>query len=825
MKTNFLSLKNIFLVKHWWLVLLTLNFNIFSQTSPPESISYQGVARDAAGNILSNQPIGIQFLIHQGSPSGTVVFYETHSTSTNAVGIFTLAIGSVNTSTFQSIPWNNGPYYLEVQMDPTGGSSFTPIGTQQLLSVPYALYAKSSYTAAGSFSSAISYSTNNAPPISINSNTSASSTTLTFSQGSNSSSVAINFPPPPPANITMSSSGIVSVSPTSGNAFTLDVPPPTLNVTSGTSDATISITQGSITTTQTLSFPPTSINGIGTGIASTTISGNSFTVDVPSPSLSVASGASDATITITQGTATTTQTLSFPPASVPNVSINATGIVTVAPNSGTAFTIGAPTPTITSGTGINVSGTYPNINITNTAPDQTVNLNAGTNVTVNGSYPNFTVNSAPTLSISGNTLSISGGNNVTLPSSPTPTITGTGIAAVTPTTGNNFTVNVPTQTLSITGSPTSYTLSSNLGGSVPLPSPTLSINSPHTVAPLSGYAHTINIKPPDLITPSPNNIASVTSNTSTLQYSITVPSPTLSISTATTGVSTLTLTQGPATSTVSIPSPTNYAWGLKGNTASAADFLGTTNNADLIFKTNNTENMRITSGGNVGIGTTTPSAKLHINSSLTTPALQIDNNNGHSIYIQNNGTSGSAVYAWLSNPSNNDPAIYSYVAGGGGSAVYAKTDGTGAAVRAVAGTASNLALHIDNGHIKSTMSATPTIAIGMVGGGFYSTTVSLETGSNDVRGTVSMTTSVSPPFASGNMCEVQVNFAKPYNSVPYVVVCPAGSLGTDMQGLSFTVRAVTSSFFRIAIYKSDNMTSPTSIPPNSTFSFNYFVIE
>ncbi|MEW6774580.1 MAG: hypothetical protein AB1304_11380, partial [Bacteroidota bacterium] len=74
MKTNFLSLKNLCLVKHWCLVFLALSFNIFSQTSPPESISYQGVARDASGNILSNQPIGIQFLIHQGSPSGTVVF-------------------------------------------------------------------------------------------------------------------------------------------------------------------------------------------------------------------------------------------------------------------------------------------------------------------------------------------------------------------------------------------------------------------------------------------------------------------------------------------------------------------------------------------------------------------------------------------------------------------------------------------------------------------------------------------------------------------------------------------------------------------------------
>lgn len=641
MKTNFLSLKNIFLVKHWWLVLLTLNFNIFSQTSPPESISYQGVARDASGNILSNQPIGIQFLIHQGSLSGTVVFYETHSTSTNAVGIFTLAIGSVNTSTFQSIPWNNGPYFLEVLMDPTGGSSYTSIGTQQLLSVPYALYAKSSYTAAGSFSSAISYSTNNAPPISINSSTSANSTTLTFTQGSNSSSVVINYPS---SNITMVPSGIASVTPNSGTTFTVDVPPPTLNVTSGTNDATISISQGSVTTTQTLSFPPTNINGIGTGIASTTISGNSFTVDVPPPSLSIASGASDATITITQGTAITTQTLSFPPASVPNVSINATGIVTVTPTSGTAFTIGAPTPTITSGTGISVSGTYPNIIITNTAPDQTVNLNAGTNVTVTGTYPTFNISSAPTLSLAGNTLSISGGNAVTLPASNV-TITGVSPVVVTPTTGSVFNLSLTSQTLSLmgNGSSSSYSLSSNYGGLVALPKPTLSINAPHGAASSpGGYSTNFNIVPPTILpsTSSTANIASVSSNTSSLQYTVNVPPPALSITNGV-GQSTLSLSQGPVTTTALINTGAPNEWHLTGNagTNPSAHFIGTSDAQDFVFRTSNTERMRIGSNGNIGIGTTAPLYPLHTVYSGT-------NSNVHYIDYTSTASSGanSAIY-------------------------------------------------------------------------------------------------------------------------------------------------------------------------------------
>ncbi|HPQ07772.1 MAG TPA: hypothetical protein PK995_00930 [Bacteroidia bacterium] len=118
---------------------------VLSQSSPPESISYQGIARDASGDVLSNYTISIQFIIHQGSANGGTVFTEQHySVPTNSLGLFTLQIGSVNTSAFSSINWANGPYYLEVQMDPNGGTSYTSVGTQQMLSVPYSLYSKKS---------------------------------------------------------------------------------------------------------------------------------------------------------------------------------------------------------------------------------------------------------------------------------------------------------------------------------------------------------------------------------------------------------------------------------------------------------------------------------------------------------------------------------------------------------------------------------------------------------------------------------------------------------------------------------------------------------
>ncbi len=113
---------------------------ICAQTSPPLSISYQGIARNASGDIIPNQLIGLNFIIHQGSALGTPVFSEPHTVTTNSLGLFSLSIGSTNITVFQGINWANGPYFLEVQMDPSGGTSYNSVGTQQFVSVPYALF-------------------------------------------------------------------------------------------------------------------------------------------------------------------------------------------------------------------------------------------------------------------------------------------------------------------------------------------------------------------------------------------------------------------------------------------------------------------------------------------------------------------------------------------------------------------------------------------------------------------------------------------------------------------------------------------------------------
>ena len=82
--------------------------------------------------------------MHNGSAAGPVVYRETHSATTNTLGLFTVNIGqgSASLGTFPSIDWGGGSKFIQVEMDPAGGISYTDMGTQQMLSVPYALNAE-----------------------------------------------------------------------------------------------------------------------------------------------------------------------------------------------------------------------------------------------------------------------------------------------------------------------------------------------------------------------------------------------------------------------------------------------------------------------------------------------------------------------------------------------------------------------------------------------------------------------------------------------------------------------------------------------------------
>lgn len=114
----------------------------------PNLFNYQGIARNASGSPLSSKTISLRISILDSIITGTPVYVETHGTTTSSFGLFNIAIGggTVVTGHMDSIKWGENNKFIKVEMDTAGGTSYITISTTQLLSVPYALYARHSGT-------------------------------------------------------------------------------------------------------------------------------------------------------------------------------------------------------------------------------------------------------------------------------------------------------------------------------------------------------------------------------------------------------------------------------------------------------------------------------------------------------------------------------------------------------------------------------------------------------------------------------------------------------------------------------------------------------
>ncbi|WDF45577.1 hypothetical protein PQ459_11780 [Chryseobacterium sp. KACC 21268] len=117
----------------------------FLLAQSPDLMSYQSVVRNANSDLIKNQSVGIKFSILKTSATGTVVYAETQTTTTNATGLLSTEVGrgTAVTGTLSSINWGADKYFIKTEIDPTGGTNYNISGTQQLLSVPYALNSKS----------------------------------------------------------------------------------------------------------------------------------------------------------------------------------------------------------------------------------------------------------------------------------------------------------------------------------------------------------------------------------------------------------------------------------------------------------------------------------------------------------------------------------------------------------------------------------------------------------------------------------------------------------------------------------------------------------
>lgn len=565
--------------------LIVLSFCISAQT--PEQISYQAVARNSSGQVIQNQMIGIKLDLRQGSAAGAIVFSETHNKITNQLGLFTLGIGSVNTVAFSAINWENGPMFLEVSIDPNGGSSYTSMGAQQLLSVPYALYAKK---AAG-------VNLNAGSGISINSGT-ITNTAPNQTVNISGSGVTGSYP-----NYTVTATNSFSTNISSGNSnlnvnkvgtdFTLTTVTPTLDVIGGsitgaypsqtltipngisyTSGIGISITSGTVIT-NTAPNQTVNINGDGatsvlgtypnytvSSIASPTTTllqgdnillnqfGNTYTISAPGYSISLPAGN---IAQITNGISTSTALISPTNLSLGGVNNNllSAGGNTISLN------------TYSAGNGIAISGSAPNLIISNLAPAITPTISGTGVATVNNVAPNYTVN-VPMSTYNNNSGVFTTGTQTMLVA-PTLSIVGNVLRSGPP--SNTVTITIPTL---------SYTPTSSEG--------TIFLGTQSAIVP--NYTLT-------------NNSNTITLNNGFATSSATIPIPILALSGTT-------LQSGPVTNSVNLSSINNWS---------------VTNGIIYPSTLTNSVGVGINSslGGRVGVSHTSSSASPHIN--LISPTL------------------------------------------------------------------------------------------------------------------------------------------------------------------------------------------------------------
>ncbi len=393
----------------WTLQLLAIG--IFAQS--PKLINYQGVARDGNGNAVKNKTISLKFELRQGSATAGTVFSEQQLVTTNNLGLFSTQIGKNNGSGLSAINWQAGSVFLQIGLDTTNSNTYVDLGVQQLVSVPYAMHAESIPA---------SYAGNVLTIGNKSFTLSSASSTIDIQQGNN---VNVNGAYP---NYTISSTPTLTI-----------LAPNTLSISNGN---TVDIS------------PPI------------TYTNNILTLGAPSNSVLLQTG-----------------------------------------------TISVTTPTLVPGSNVTITGIYPTLTISATPSLTLLSPN-----TLSISYGN-SITIAPTLSLNGNVLSVGPvTNTIVIPGSNTPTILGAGMVAVTPSTGLNFTVSVPNPTLSLTGN----SLSINGGNTVSIPTTSLSQSGAVAITTLAPNSFSLHVAQTNVVVTSSASTMSVT-NVGTNSVSINIP--------------------------------------------------------------------------------------------------------------------------------------------------------------------------------------------------------------------------------------------------------------------------------------------------------------
>lgn len=348
-------------------ILIGLMFCNMAWAQVPNLLNYQGVARNAVGNVLPNKQISLRLSVRSGSNTGPVLYSEIRRVTTNVVGMFNLQIGSPGglntTGNFGTIDWLNGQKYLTVEVDENAAFNFVPAGDTRLGSVPYAMAAGAALPSgpaggvlSGTFPNpTIANGAITAGMLAAGTIPAPQTLTLTGNTLGISGGNTVTLPAPAAPTLTLNGN---TLGISGGNSVTLPA---------GSDNQQLSLNgnQLSITNGNTVTLPA------GGGSQTLSVSGNDIsisggnTVPLPTPTLSISGNqlsiANGNTVTLPSGGGGGSQTLSV---AGNQLSISGGNTVTL-PSGGGSYA---------AGTGINIAGSTINNTITSTGDLSDVTL-------------------------------------------------------------------------------------------------------------------------------------------------------------------------------------------------------------------------------------------------------------------------------------------------------------------------------------------------------------------------------------------------------------------------------------------------------------------
>jgi len=132
-------------------IILFILFPLFGFSQAPQKINFQSILRNTNGEIIANKAVSLKISILSGSINGSSVYTETHNKTTDASGLISLQIGNgtVISGIFANIDWGSAAHFIKLEADFSGGSNYVVLGTQELMSVPYALYSENGVPISG----------------------------------------------------------------------------------------------------------------------------------------------------------------------------------------------------------------------------------------------------------------------------------------------------------------------------------------------------------------------------------------------------------------------------------------------------------------------------------------------------------------------------------------------------------------------------------------------------------------------------------------------------------------------------------------------------